>query len=67
MPKQVNGPQNKEQLKLMIDVVKREVNLAQDLLDSYQNDLTQLEANSSISDKEKESKRVFLETAINRE
>lgn len=64
MPKQVNGPQNKEQLKLMIDVVKREVNLAQDLLDSYQNDLTQLEANSSISDKEKESKRVFLETAI---
>ena len=64
MPKQVNGPQNKEQLKLMVDVVKREVDLAQDLLNSYQEDLEQLESNSAISDKEKESKRVFLETAI---
>ena len=64
MAKQLNGPQNKEQLNLMIDVVKREVNLAQDLLNSYQEDLAQLELNSSISEKEKESKRIFLETAI---
>ena len=64
MPKKVNGPQNKEQLKLMVDVVKREADLAQDLLNSYQNDLTQLESNTSISNEEKASKRVFLETAI---
>ena len=64
MPKQVNGPKNKEQLNLMIDVVKREVNLAQDLLNSYQEDLAKLELNSSVSEKEKESKRIFLETAI---
>lgn len=64
MPKKVNGPQNKEQLKLLIDVVKSEVDLAQDLLNSYQNDLAQLESDSTISEKEKASKRVFLETAI---
>ena len=64
MPKKVNGPQNKEQLKLMVDVVKREADLAQDLLNSYQNALTQLESNTSISNEEKASKRVFLETAI---
>ena len=64
MPKKVNGPQNEEQLKLMVDVVKREADLAQDLLNSYQNDLTQLESNTSISNEEKASKRVFLETAI---
>ena len=64
MAKQVNGPQNKEQLKLMVDVVKREVNLAQDLLNSYQMDLIELESNSTMSDNEKISKRAFLETAI---
>lgn len=64
MMKQVNGPQNREQLLLMIDVVRREVNLAQDLLNSYQEDLAQLELNSLISVEEKEAKRVFIETAI---
>ena len=64
MPKKVNGPQNKEQLKLMVDVVKREVDLARELLNSYQEDLSKLEANYTLSEEEKASKRVFLETAI---
>ena len=64
MAKQVNGPQNKEQLNLMIDVVKREVNLAQDLLNSYQEDLSKLETNNILTNEEKASKREFLETAI---
>ena len=64
MPKKVNGPQNKEQLKLMVDVVKREVDLAKELLNSYQEDLSKLEANYTLSEEEKASKRVFLETAI---
>ena len=64
MPRRVNGPQNKEQLKLMIDVVKRELDLARELLNSYQEDLSKLEANYSLPDEEKASKREFLETAI---
>lgn len=64
MPRRINGPQNKEQLQLMVEAVRGEVNLAQDLLNSYEQDLADLEANTTMSEIDKNSRRVFLETAI---
>lgn len=64
MPRRINGPQNREQLQMMVEAVRGEVNLAQDLLDSYEQDLANLEADTTLTAKNKESRRVFLETAI---
>ena len=47
MPRRVNGPQNREQLQMMVEAVRGEVNLAQDLLNSYEQDLASLEATTN--------------------
>ena len=65
MPRRVNGPQNREQLQMMVEAIRGEVNLAQDLLNSYEQDLANLEANIAMSENDKLSRRTFLETAIN--
>ena len=64
MPRRVNGPQNREQLQMMVEAIRGEVNLAQDLLNSYEQDLANLEANIAMSENDKLSRRAFLETAI---
>ena len=55
---------SKEQYNAMLEVVRGEVNLAQELLDSYQDDLNKLESDTNISKEEKVSREVFLKTAI---
>ena len=64
MPRRINGPQNREQLQMMVEAVRGEVNLAQDLVNSYEQDLANLEADTTLPANDKDSRRVFLETAI---
>ena len=60
----VNRIYTNEELDAMLKVVDEEITLASDLVQSYQRDLDELEANTTMSNEDKNRRRAFLENAI---
>ena len=60
----VNRIYTNEELDAMLNVVNEEITLASDLVQSYQRDLSELEANTTMSEEQKSQRRTFLQNAI---
>ena len=60
----VNRIYTNEELDAMLNVVNEEITLASDLVQSYQRDLSELEANTTMSEEQKNQRRTFLQNAI---
>ena len=60
----VNRIYTNEELDAMLNIVNEEITLASDLVQSYQRDLSELEANTTMSEEQKNQRRTFLQNAI---
>ena len=60
----VNRIYTNEELDAMLNIVNEEITLASDLVQSYQRDLSELEANTTMSEEQKSQRRAFLQNAI---